>query len=115
MKTFYLISAAAILATGSALAAEPPNDAVAKAQQTQAQIQRADVIAETKRAIASGELKFGPLVDYQSQFGPTAVRRGQGTARSGVEARGGVAQGRTVAMEPAKPQQPAMPTTPVEK
>lgn len=73
MNTIRLITAAAIAVSSCvAMAAEGPNDDAVKAQP--APLQRAEVIAETKRAMASGELKFGPLVDYQAQFAPAPVR-----------------------------------------
>ncbi|MGZ8291458.1 MAG: DUF4148 domain-containing protein [Telluria sp.] len=107
MKTIHLITAAAAAAlAAAAMAAEPPNDPVAKSQPSS--VQRAEVIAETKRAMASGELKFGPLVDYQAQFTPSPGRAPQ-SMRS-AETRGGVPQGQTVAMEAAKPGQPAQPS-----
>lgn len=115
MKNAHLITFAALLAAGSAFAAEPPTDPVPKAQPSQ--VQRAEVIAETKRAMANGELKFGPLVDYQSQFAQSPTRS-QPSARSSTEARGGVPQGRTVTMEqskPADPAQPNMPSQPAQK
>jgi hypothetical protein len=74
MKTPHLITAFALLAAGSARAAEAPNYGAIDAHST---VQRADVIADTKRAMASGELKFGALVDYQAQFAPSPARSNQ--------------------------------------
>lgn len=68
MNFRHLIFILALLAGGVAAAAEPPVGGAAKAQS--APLTRADVVAEIESAIASGELKFGPLIDYQTPFAP---------------------------------------------
>jgi hypothetical protein len=92
MKTTHLITAIALLAAGSARAAEAPNYGAVEAQST---VQRAEAIADTKRAMASGELKFGALADYQAQFTPSPARRNR--------ASGALSHDAPMATERAKP------------
>lgn len=114
MKSIHLMTAAALFAAGSALAAEATDHRNAHIQP--APVQRADVIAETKRAMANGDLKFGPLADYQAQFLPAPAPASQSSRH--VLTRGGMPQGQTVAQEAAKPALPrpqAKPHQPAQK
>lgn len=102
MKPIHFMTAVALVAAGSALAAEAKDHRTAHVQP--APVQRADVIAETKRAMANGDLKFGPLADYQAQFLPAPAPALQASRHALT--RGGMPQGQTVAQEAVKPALP---------
>ena len=72
-----LVLMAACCSTGALGAAEvPAPPAVASAQAgapASPGVERAAVIAETRRAIARGDLHAGPLADYLAQFAPAAA------------------------------------------
>lgn len=108
MKPIPFIASIALVAAGSVLAAEPSGYRTGQSQP--ARVQRADIIEQTKRAMASGELKFGPLVDYQAQFIPAPEPSPQYSPSAGT--RGRIAQGQTVAREAAQPALPAPQTNP---